>query len=140
LKITVKEALEMLNAIRQLDSYQNGADKPTLYRYGGDTRLKIAIASRKLRAVSEDYGEARNKLLLEITNGTGELPAVNGAAILEDRRAAVQKHLEFNAAEKSLLQSEIEINIEPLPVEAFKLDENPIPAGVLDMLGPFIGE
>jgi hypothetical protein len=133
MKITVKEALEMLQAISQLDSYQNGGDKPTLYVYGGDTRLRIAIARRKLRALSEDYTQARNNLLLEITEGTGELPPPGN-----DRRLA-KKHLEFMQREKELLEAEVEIDIEPLPSAAFKLDENPIPPSVLDMLGSFIG-
>src|SRR5262245_38207759 len=126
----------MLNAIGQLDSYQNGGEKPTLYRYGGDTRLQIAIARRKLRAISEDFTDARNQLLMEVTDGVGELlvPPADG----EERRKVMRQHMEFNRREREMLDAEIELDIKPLTVEALKLDDNPIPAGVLDMLGEYI--
>jgi hypothetical protein len=138
MKITVKSALEMLQAITQLDSYQNGADKPTLYRYGGDTRLRIAIARRKLRQVQEDYTDARNAMLLELTDGGGDLPAIDNMMDAAERKAAVAQHVEFSKRERELQRAEIELDIDPLPAEAFKLDENPIPPTVLDMLGEFI--
>lgn len=138
MKITVKAALEMLQAIQQLDSYQNGADKPTLYKYSGDTRLQLAIARHKLRAVQESYIDARNAMLLEVTDGSGDLPAIDGTMDAKERKSAVALHLEFNKRERELQSVEAEVDIKPLPAECFKLDENPIPAAVLDMLGDFI--
>jgi hypothetical protein len=123
MKLTVKAALEMLQAMQALDSYQNGADKPTLYKYDGDTRLRIAIARRKLRAIQDDYIDARNAVLLELSGGTGELPANN---------------VEFAKRDREMQKAEVEVDIDPLPVDKFKLEENPIPSGVLDMLGDFI--
>lgn len=137
MKITVKTALEMLNAIGQLDSYQNGADKPTLYRYGGDTRLQIAITRRKLRQISEDFTDARNALLLEVSDGVGELPALpleQG----EERRKALRQHVSFNERERELLLAEVELDVKALSIEALKLEDNPIPATVLDLLGDLI--
>lgn len=127
MKLTVRAAIEMLQAMGQLDSYQNGADKPTLYSYSGDTRLQIAMARRKLRTIQEDYTEARNALLTEITDGKGELSP-------EDR----EKMAWFLKGDKELLLAEIDLDIKPVPLACFKLDDNPIPAAVLDMLGDFI--
>lgn len=138
MKITVKAALEMLQALAQLDSYQNGGEKPTLYRYGGDTRLHIAIARRKLRAIQEDYADARNAMLLELTDGVGDLPPLSSGDSPAERRRNVALHMEYDKRDRELLRAEIDIDITPLPVDRFKLDENPIPAGVLDMLGGFI--
>lgn len=139
MKTTVKAALEMLQAIGQLDSYQNGADKPTLYRYSGDTRLRIAIARRKLRVIQDDYQEARNKMLVEVTDGAGELPLISNIMPPEERRRVIGQHLKFNERDKELLMAEIELDIEPLPSSSFNLDENPIPPSVLDLLGDLIG-
>lgn len=138
MKITVKAALEMLQAIAQLDSYQNGADKPTLYKYPGATRLQIAIARRKLRAVQEDYTDARNAMLLELTDGGGDLPAIDNVMDAAERKRAVAMHMEFNKRERELQKATIDLDVEPVPVADFNLDENPIPATVLDMLGEFI--
>jgi hypothetical protein len=134
-KITVREVLEMLHALGQLDSYQNGAEKPTLYRYGGDVRLKIAMARRKLRAVQEDYQEARNQMIMEVTDGIGALPALGPQSTKDD----FAKNLEFSNRERDMLKAEIEVDIEPVPLAGFNLDENPIPPTVLDFLGDFIG-
>lgn len=138
MKITVKAALEMLQAIGQLDSYQNGADKPSLYKYAGDTRLQIAIARRKLRAIQEDYTDARNAMLLELTDGAGDLPPIDNLMDAAERKAALALHIEYNKRERELQRAEVDLDIEPLPVEKFALDDNPIPATVLDMLGDFI--
>ena len=138
MKITVKAALEMLQAIAQLDSYHNGAEKPTLYKYGGDTRLKIAIARRKLRAIQEDYTDARNAMLLELTDGSGDLPSITSGDDPAERKRVVGLHMEFDKRERELQRAMIEIDVEPVSVDRFKLDENPIPATVLDMLGEFI--
>jgi hypothetical protein len=123
MKLTVKAALEMLQAMQALDSYQNGADKPTLYKYDGDTRLRIAIARRKLRAIQDDYIDARNAVLMELSDGKGELPA---------------GHLEFAKRDREMQKAEVEIDVDPLPVGKFRLEDNPIPSGVLDMLGEFV--
>ena len=138
MKITVKAALEMLQAIAQLDSYQNGAEKPTLYKYGGDTRLQIAIARRKLRAIQEDYTDARNAMLLELTDGSGDLPPIASDADPAERKRIVGLHMEFDKRERELQRAMIEIDVEPVSVDRFNLDDNPIPATVLDMLGEFI--
>lgn len=138
MKITVKAALEMLQAIAQLDSYQNGADKPTLYRYGGDTRLQIAIARRKLRAIQEDYTDARNAMLLELTDGGGDLPAIDNVMDAAERKRAVAMHIEFNKRERELQRALVDLDVTPVMVERLNLDDNPIPATVLDMLGEFI--
>ena len=108
MKLTVKDALEMLQAIAQLDGYQNGGTQSTPYKYSGDTRLKIAIARRKLRAIQEDFLTAREQY-----NNDPE-------------------------HDKEALAAVIEVDIEPLPSEKFNLDDNPIPPMVLDLLGDFI--
>jgi hypothetical protein len=138
MKITVKAALEMLQAIAQLDSYQNGAEKPTLYKYPGRTRLDIAIARRKLRAIQEDYTDARNAMLLELTDGGGDLPAIDNVMDAEERKRAVAMHITFHKRERELQNALVDLDIEPVPQSNFQLDENPIPPSVLDMLGEFI--
>lgn len=116
MKITLKEALEILQAIDQLDGYHNGSDKLTFYKYPGDVRLKIAITRRKLRAIQDDFMETRNGLIEKLGNSGSEI----------------------NKALSEMLKGEIEVDIEPLPTEKFNLDENPIPPSVLDMLGSFM--
>lgn len=138
MKLTVKAALEMLQAIGQLDSYQNGADKPSLYKYAGDTRLQIAIARRKLRVIQEDYTDARNAMLLELTDGGGDLPAIDNMMDAAERKAAVAMHIEYNKRERELQRALVDLDVTPVMVERLNLEENPIPAGVLDMLGEFI--
>lgn len=138
MKITVKQALEMAQAVSQLDGYQNGSAVLTPYKYDGATRLAIAAARRKLRAVVEDYQAARNAALLEATNGSGELPPVNDRMHPDLRQKLIKQSIAFDGLDKQLLAAEIEIAIVPLPPDKFKLDENPIPPAVLDMLGAFI--
>lgn len=138
MKITVRAALEMLQAIAQLDSFQNGADKPTLYKYDGDTRLQIAITRRKLRAMQEDYTNARNAMLVELTDGSGDLPAISAGDSPEERKRIIALHMDYDKRDRELQKTIIEIDIKPLPVDRFKLEDNPIPASVLDMLGEFI--
>lgn len=137
MKISVRSALEMLQAMSLLDSYQDGADKPSLYKYSGNTRLRIAIARRKLRAVQEDYNEARNKALLEISDGAGELPSPAGLEGTE-RKQLLLLHRKFAERERELLAAQVDVAIDPLTAEMLNLDENPIPAAVIDMLGDFI--
>jgi len=134
LKITIKAALEMLQAIGQLDGYQNGTDKLTLYKYPGDVRLKIAMARRKLRAVEEDYREARNQMIMELTDGIGALPALGPQSTKED----LAKSFEFSRRDREMLKEEVSLDIDAIPAASFNLDENPIPPTVLDLLGDFI--
>jgi len=114
MKLTLKEALEIFQAIGNLDGYQNGSDKLTLYKYPGDVRLKIAIARRKLRAVQEDFLDTRNGLIDKMSGD------------------------ELTKTLNEMLKGEVEVDIEPLPVASFNLDDNPIPPSVLDMLGSFM--
>src|SRR5262245_34063377 len=116
MKITLKEALEILQAIDQLDGYHNGSDKLTFYKYPGDVRLKIAMAKRKLRAIQDDYMETRNGVIEK--SGPNRIETIK--------------------ALNEMLKTEVEVDIEPLPSEKFNLDENPIPPSVLDMLGSFM--
>lgn len=140
MKLTLKAALEMYQAVQALDQpYQNGAEKQERYKYDGETRLHLAIARRKLREIHEDYLEARNKLLMEVTQGSGDLPDVRGPwENGSDRVNAVRMHVTFNERERSMLKAPIELDIKPLPSKAFKLDENPIPVAVLDLLGDML--
>lgn len=138
MKITVKMALEMAQAVTQLDGYQNGTPMLTPYKYDAATRLAIAVARRKLRAVVEDYQNARNAALLEATGGTGELPPVNDRTPADERRRIIAQSIAFDKMDKELLAAEIEIGIAPIPSAKFNLDNNPIPPAVLDMLGEFI--
>jgi hypothetical protein len=125
LKLTVKAALEMLQAIGQLDSYHNGSDKPTLYKYSGDIRLKIAMVRRKLRAIQEDYADTRNQLIVDMSKGTGGIPIG-------------PQSIEFAKRDREMLDAEVDVDIQSIPVEALNLDENPIPPSVLDLLGDFV--
>lgn len=123
MKVTVREALEMQAAVARLDGHEN-----VLYKYDASTRLILAKVRRELRAVGEDYNEARNKLITAI-NPDG-IPPLNGHTM--------PQHIEFNKGEAELLKSEIEVSFEPIEVEKLKLDDNPIPAGVLEGLGSFL--
>lgn len=139
MRITVRTALEILSAVAQLDSYADGGDKRIPYKYDGATRLALAGLRRRLRAVQEDYTEARNNLIMELSNGTGELPTVptNGAD-REERARAIAQHVALAVREREMLAAEVELELEPLTAAALKLDDNPIPPGVLDMLGPML--
>jgi len=130
MKISVQEAINMLQAVGQLDSYKDG-EKVLLYKYDARTRLILAGIRRKLRVVQEDYTEARNKLIDEVSEGKG-IPPING-----DLTTLVM-HNKFARGDICLLKSEIDLDIEPMEADVLKLDENPIPAGVLDGLGSLL--
>jgi hypothetical protein len=121
----MKQALEIYSALGQMDSYMNGAEKPILYKYDGATRLQMAIARRKLRQIHEDFSEARNSVIMEITGGEGQLEGP-------------KEQYEFSRRELEMLRTELEVDIQPITVAALKLDENPIPVTVLDLLGAMI--
>ena len=140
MKMTLKQGLEMYSAIQALDQgYKTGDDKTEQFKYDGATRLKLAMARRRLRELYEDYVESRNKLLMDITKGKGELPGLdkpleNGM----DRQDAVQQHIMFAQAERKMLVADIEIDIFPIPAASLDLDNNPVPVAVLDLLGDLV--
>jgi|SRR6185369_6666612 len=136
----VKTALEILTGLAELDGYLNGSgDRKTPYKFDGATRLAIARARRTLRLVQEDYVDARNAALVELTDGTGELPSMTGAfesAIARDMVRA--QHLKFAAKDRDLLNAELQVELGVIAVPALALDDNPIPPSVLDMIGPML--
>jgi hypothetical protein len=125
MKVQVREAMDMLQAITKLDGPEG-----TPYKYDAATRIALARTKRELRAVSEDFVEARNKLIEEIN--PGGIPPLNGS------ESSMAMHVAFNKRELELIKVEVELNAEPLDVEKLKLDENAIPAGVLEGLGSFL--
>lgn len=136
MKMTLKQALEMYGAIQTLDQGYKDGEKQEQFKYDGATRIKLAMARRRLRELYEDYVDSRNKLLMDITNGIGELPGLdkpleNGM----DRADAVQQHIKFAQAERKMLLADIEIDINAIPAASFDLDNNPIPVAVIDLLG-----
>lgn len=139
MKVTVKAALEMAQAIGQLDGYQNGsAERLTPYKYDGATRLRIANARRKLRAIVEDYQEARNAILIEISDGAGSLSPISPAMSHEERSKIAALHMAFDKRDKELLAATVDFDVAPLTSEQLKLDDNPIPPSVLDLLGDLV--
>jgi hypothetical protein len=139
MKMTLKQGLEMYSAIQALDQGYKDGEKTEQFKYDGATRLKLAMARRRLRELYEDYVESRNKLLLEVTAGVGELPGLdkpleNGI----DRAGAVQQHVRFAQAERKMLLADIEIDLNPIGSDSLDLDHNPIPVAVLDLLGDFV--
>jgi hypothetical protein len=138
MKIKLKSALEMYAAIQQLDSYQDGAARPTLYKYDGDTRLRLAVARRCLREINEDYVEARNKIIMQLSDGAGELIGTHPGMSEQERKDIVRRNAAFAERERELLNSEVTLAIEPIAIARLKLDDNPIPAAVLDLLGDLI--
>jgi hypothetical protein len=122
-KISIREALEMQAAVIRLDGHES-----VLYKYDATTRLTLAKVRRELRVVVEDYNEARNKLIASI-NPDG-IPPLNGHTM--------PQHVEFSKGEIELLKSEVEVNIESIDVDMLKLDDNQIPAGVLEGLGSLL--
>jgi hypothetical protein len=140
MKMTLKQGLEMYSAIQALDQgYKGDADATLPFKYDGATRLKLAMARRRLRELYEDYVDSRNKLLMDITQGVGELPGLdkplpNG----QDRADAVQQHIRFAQAERKMLVANIEIDINPISSASLDLDNNPIPVAVLDLLGDLV--
>lgn len=140
MKLKMKHALEMAYALGQLDSHGDGEAR-TLYKFDGPTRLLLARARRRLREIEEDYRTARNALLLEVTEGTGELPVLNGHfANPEDRRKAVTVNMAFVDADRKLLEAETELDIRPVSAAQLNLDANPIPVTVLDLMGALLEE
>ena len=139
MKMTLKQGLEMYSAIQALDQGYKDGEKQEQFKYDGATRLKLAMTRRRLRELYEDYVESRNKLLMDITKGVGELqgldkPLENGM----DRAEAVQQHINFAVAESKMLIADIEIDINPIPSSSLDLDNNPIPVAVLDLLGDLV--
>jgi hypothetical protein len=129
MKIKVRQALEMAQAITQLDGWKNGSDAITPYKYDAPIRLRIAAARRQLRAAVEDYNEARNGVIMELSEGAGQLSP--------DDRA---KQVAFAERDRQLLAAEITLDVEPIQSMMLKLDDNPIPPSTLDLLGPFLSD
>jgi hypothetical protein len=139
MRVSVKTALEMFAAIQQLDSYPDG-DKSLPCKYDGATRIALAGARRRLRAIQEDFMEARNAALMEVTDGAGELPAMSNGQYRdpEERRKAVALHVAFAVRERELLLATVELELEVLPVAKLNLEENLISAGTLELLGGLV--
>ena len=136
----VKTALEILTGLAELDGYLNGSgDRKTPYKFDGATRLAIARARRTLRLVQEDYVDARNAALVELTDGTGELPSMTGTFELVIARDMVRtQHMKFAAKDRELLNAELQVELGAIAVPALALDDNPIPPSVLDLIGPML--
>lgn len=136
----VRTALEILTGLAELDGYLNGSgDRKTPYKFDGATRLAIARARRTLRLVQEDYVDARNAALVELTDGTGELPSMTGTFESVIARDMVRtQHLKFAAKDRELLNAELQVELGTIAVPALALDDNPIPPSVLDMIEPML--
>ena len=77
--------------------------------------------------------------LVELTDGTGELPSMTGqfeSAIARDMVRA--QHLKFAAKDRELLNAELQVELGVIAVPALALDDNPIPPSVLDLIEPML--
>jgi hypothetical protein len=136
----VRTAIEILTGLAELDGYLNGSgDRRTPYKFDGPTRLTIARARRQLRQAQEDYVEARNAALVELTDGIGELPPMTGPFESAAERGTIRaKHMAFAVKDRELLNAELTLELGAIGVAELKLEDNPIPPSVLDMLGPML--
>jgi len=137
----LRTALELLQGLMELDGYLDGADKRVPYKFNGATRMAIARMRRQLRALQEDYSEARNAALVEITNGSGELKSLNGPFESREERDHTRAAIfEFARRDRELLNAPVDLDLASITVAQLALDDNPIPPSVLDVLGPILQE
>jgi len=136
--LPIKTLLEINAALSSLDGTptvvkgENGVEKTITvpYQFSGKVRWNIAKALTTLKRVSEDFSTTRDKIINEVSGGTGRIEPENETAI----KALNDKIAEVFATEedtKGLLA---------LPLEGLNLDANQIPLAVLAALEPIIAE
>lgn len=82
----------------------------------GTTNLKIARNQNRLTPLVESFNAARNKLIMELSNGTGQLKPSDDPAVLR-RFAEAQQEWAAVEEEVDLLSfTEAELNLEINPI------------------------
>jgi hypothetical protein len=140
MKPTYKEVNELLGALAALGakyskilkegSRETAIDVP--YKYGAKSQAVRSAAAHNLRLLkphAETYGELRDALLIEITDGRGYIRDETS-----DEELAIS--FKFHQAEQALLKTPVPVELELLPIAESDLDlaNNPIPPAVVAAL------
>lgn len=92
--------------------------------FGGIVRLDIARNLGVLRRALQDYTAARDALIREISGGRNRI----------DAKQSPEQAQRFMDEHKKLADTEVPVDLKPFTAEALNLEDNPVPARVLDLL------
>ncbi len=123
-KITYLEALNALAALNRLDGYKDG-DQTKPYRFAPQALISIAKGIRSLKGVAEDYETARVALAKQFNPQPKE---------------GDESYPLFVEAINKLLSEEVEIEVSRVKLSSLKLDDNPVPPGLLAQIFPLVEE
>jgi hypothetical protein len=136
--LSIKTLLEINAALSSLEGTptvvkgENGSEKTIVvpYQFSGKVRWNLVKNAAFTKGISEDFSATRDKIINDVSGGTGRIEPENEAAIktLNDKIAEV---FATEQDTKGLLA---------LPLEGLNLDANQIPLAVLAALEPIISE
>lgn len=127
-EFTVEQALNISGGLDQLGSYEtvdkDGKPTKVYYKFSGDLRILIAVNIDIGRSVQSRYQTARNALIMQLSDGTGNVP--------------IDKSAVLSAELYKLMNAPSRAGFERIKAADLKLDENAIPAPVLSLIVPII--
>ena len=138
LKMTVKTANEVYAALQNVDVYtqlikgEDGKDKTVTlpYKFSGKGRWNLTKSLNLLQALNDDFIATRDRLIKEVSNGTGSIDQNDSVRIRE-----------FSQKLEEVLAQEVDASgILKVKVSDLNLDENPIPVAVLSLLTPLLDD
>ena len=127
---TVEQAIQIGNGLSQLDGYddcrdgEKGKDCHHLYKFSGSLRLTIALDLAEYRRIAAAYSVVRQALIVQYSNGSGNVPS--------DQIAA------FNTEDRRVLDSPSDVKYGRIKRDDLKIEDNPIPASVLSLILPIV--
>jgi len=143
LKLTVKDAVEVLAGLKALDGFEKvakvGAGEKTTdrvvveaYKFKPAAMWKLAKNTAALKGLVENYGKVRNKLIKDISGGKDEIAEKDNP----DFKAQQAKFMEDISV---IVDTEEEVMIDKLAQSDLNLDVNSnIPPSVLVSLLPIM--
>lgn len=130
--LEINAALSVLDGTPTIVKGENGTEKTVTvpYQFSGKVRWNLVKNTAFVKRISEDFSATRDKIINDVSGGTGRIEPTDEAAIktLNDKIAEVFASEEDT---KGLLV---------LPLEGLNLDTNQIPLAVLAALEPIIAE
>lgn len=129
--ITYGDASDMLGALTSMSKgYKAKPDdkEPSFFSFNTKTRITMSKDLIALQRPVDEYSNARNAIVIEISKGKGKI---------EDGTVEAIKFLE---QEKELRKAKTKIELEPLKYDDLNLDKNPISAIILAQLHSLVKE
>lgn len=127
MKFPIQNLIYLFDGLSSLDGYfkliQEGTQEKSIkvnYKLSGKFRVLVGRNLNNLKTQIEIYQKARNDLIMEFSNNTGE---VKGESIGV-----------FQKENTKMLEEEIEIKLIKFKLEQLDLDNNPIPPSVISNL------